>query len=73
METVVQVLLSVARELAQRAKAAMPKLREGEKIRREWFSDGVYCRETVFAGEIFLSRYDFRKAELVESREKASA
>ena len=55
------VLFAVANGLAQTAKDSLPELRDGERIKREWFSDGVYYRETVFDGEIFTSQYDFRQ------------
>lgn len=55
------VLLAVAKELAAQAKASMPELMEGERIQREWYSKGVYYRETLLNGEIILSRYDFRQ------------
>ena len=55
------VLFAVANGLAQTAKDSLPELRDGERIKREWFSDGVYYRETVFDGEIFTSQYDFRR------------
>ena len=61
MTTASTVLLAVASELAKSAISNMPKMREGEKIRREWFKDGIYCRETEFNGEIFNSQYDFRQ------------
>ena len=57
------VLFAVANGLAQTAKDSLPELRDGERITREWFSDGVYYRETVFDGEIFTSQYDFRQRE----------
>ena len=39
------------------------EVEDGERLKREWFSDGVYYRETVFDGEIFTSQYDFRQRE----------
>ena len=38
----------------------MPELRDGERIRREWYKDGVFYRETTLDGDIFLSQYSFR-------------
>ncbi len=55
------VLLAVAKELAQTAKDSLPKLREGEKIQREWLTDGVYYRETTLDGDTYLNQYDFRQ------------
>ena len=39
----------------------MPKLREGERIQREWYKNGVYYRETTLDGETYQSQYDFRQ------------
>lgn len=55
------VLFAVATELAELAKSSMPKMREGEKIQREWFENGVYYRETALGDEVFRSHYDFRQ------------
>ena len=60
MPTLVAILLKVASELEQLAKNGMPK---GEIV-REWFSDGVYYRESVFNGKKVLSRFDFRSRSL---------
>lgn len=61
MKGVTAVLFAVAKELAAQAKASFPELREGERIQREWYDNGVYSRETVLNGESFLSQYDFRQ------------
>lgn len=63
------VLFAVAKELAQTAKDSLPELRDGERIQREWFTDGVYYRETAFNGESFISQYDFRQRECASSKE----
>lgn len=63
ISTIAAVLSTVAQELAQTAKDSLPELREGERIRREWYKDGVYYRETALDGEIFLSQYDFKQRE----------
>lgn len=55
-----EVLITIANELARKAKSSIPNLREGEKIRREWFKNGVYFRETVLNGDIFLAQYNFK-------------
>lgn len=55
------VLLAVATELAKQAKSEMPEMREGEEVRREWYEDGVYYRETEVDGKVFQSLYDFRQ------------
>ena len=54
------VLLAVASELAKQAKSNMPELRDGERIRREWYKDDVFYRGTTLDGDIFLSQYSFR-------------
>lgn len=61
MKTAPAVLLAVATELAKQAKSEMPEMREGETVRREWYKDGVYYRETEMNGEVFQSQYDFRR------------
>ena len=55
------VLFAVATELAKEAQDALPKLRDGESVRREWLEDGIYYRETSYNGENFISQYDFRQ------------
>lgn len=55
------VLLAVATELAKQAKSEMPEMRDGEEVRREWYKDGVYYRETEVDGKVFQSLYDFRQ------------
>lgn len=61
MKSAPSVLLAVAAELANTAKANLPKLNDGEEIRREWYEAGVYYRETVLDGMIFTYQYDFRQ------------
>jgi hypothetical protein len=61
MTAATSVLLAVATELAQQAKSSMPEIREGERIQREWYENGVYCRETALDDKLFLSQYDFRQ------------
>ncbi len=55
------VLLAVATELAKTAKDSMPKMREGEYVKREWFDNGIYNRETVLNSDVYLAQYDFRQ------------
>lgn len=55
------VLLAVASELSAMAKGSLPKMREGETVRREWLKDGVYFRESVIGGEVCQAQYDFRQ------------
>lgn len=64
MTEVVRILRTVAEELVEMAKSSMPKIREGEKICREWFCDGVYSRETTFKDKTFLAQFDFRQRKL---------
>ena len=72
MNTVATVLFTIATELAKQAKDSLPKMQDGEKIRREWYEDGIYYRETTFNGKVFQSQYDFRKRKssqiTIESR-----
>lgn len=59
-----EVLLSIATELANTAKASLPKLNDGEIVRREWYENGMYCRETTLNGEIVCCQYDFRQRKI---------
>lgn len=61
MSSTPAVLLAVATELAEQAKAEMPELRDGERVRREWYKNGIYYRETTLDGETYQSQYDFRQ------------
>lgn len=61
MSSASAILLAVATELAEQAKAAMPKLQAGEKLLREWYKAGVFYRETSLDGEIYRSQYSFRQ------------
>ena len=61
MSSTPAVLLAVATELAEQAKAEMPELRDGERVLREWYRSGVYSRETSFDCETYQSQYDFRQ------------
>lgn len=55
------VLIAIAGELADTAKGNLPKIRDGETVRREWYKNGIYYRETVYKGDIYVSQFDFRK------------
>ena len=55
------ILVKVAEELAELARSSVPKLRDGERIKREWLDKGVYYRETVFCGEKFLARFNLKQ------------
>ena len=59
-QAAVETLIAVATELAIHAKKNMPKLREGEIILHESYSNGVYRRETQFEGRIYLNEFDFK-------------
>lgn len=61
MKAAPAVLLAVATELASQAKSSLPKLNDGEEIRREWYEDGVFYRETALNGDVFRYQYDFRQ------------
>lgn len=60
MSAAIIILIRVAEELAELAKNSIPKIRNGEKICREWLKDGVYCRESLFNGKTFLAQFDFK-------------
>ncbi len=62
------VLLAIATELAKSAKDSMPELREGEHIKREWFKDGVYCRETTLNDEVYIAQYDFKQRKCCQTK-----
>lgn len=68
MTPVSAALFAVATELAKSAKESLPEMRDGEELRREWYNDGIYYRETAYQGKRFLSQYDFRQRE---SRQEA--
>lgn len=55
------VLFAVATELAKEAQDALPKLRDGERVQREWLDNGIYYRETSYNGENFISQFNFRQ------------
>ena len=61
MKNALTALLTVAEELAELAKSSIPKLRDGELIRREWLRDGIYCRETTFNGTTYQATFDFKQ------------
>lgn len=61
MSTASSVLLAVATELADMAKAHLPKLNDGEVIRREWYENGMFYRETALGEDIFIYQFDFRQ------------
>ena len=55
------VLIAIAGELANTAKSNLPKSRDGERVQREWYKNGIYYRETVYKNEVYVSQFDFRK------------
>ncbi len=55
------VLIAIAGELANTAKSNLPKIRDGERVQREWYKNGIYYRETVYKNEVYVSQFDFRK------------
>lgn len=61
MKNALTALFTVAKELAELAKSSMPELREDELIKREWLTDGIYYRETVFNGKTYQATFDFRQ------------
>ena len=61
MNTTPAVLLAIITELAELAKNSLPKIQEGEKIKREWYENGIYYRETIYKGETIQAQFDFRQ------------
>ena len=61
MNTAPVVLLTIITELAELAKSNLPKIREGEKIKQEWYKNGIYYRETIYKGKITQAQFDFRQ------------
>ncbi len=61
MTAVSAVLLAVATELEKTAKDSMPKIRDSERIQREWLENGIFYRETIYLNELYISQYDFRQ------------
>ena len=59
-----EVLLSIATELANMAKASLPKLNDGEIVQREWYENGVYYRESMLNGDFVRCQYDFRQRKI---------
>lgn len=57
MSTAPAVLLAVATELAAQAKDSLPKLNDGEEVKREWYENGIFYRETTLS----CYQYDFRQ------------
>ena len=53
------VLLAVATELSELAKASLPTLRKGETVQREWFKDATFYRETELEGQRFIAQFNF--------------
>lgn len=53
------VLLAVATELSELAKASLPALREGEIIKHEWLEDATLYRETILDGQKFIAEFNF--------------
>ena len=41
MKDALRVLVRVAEELATLAREGVPAMRKGERIRREWFEEGI--------------------------------
>lgn len=52
-------------EFVKKAKDSIPNLRDGEKIIREWYKNGVYFRETALNGDIFLAKYNSKLKLLI--------
>ena len=63
------VLLAVAIELSELAKTSLPALQKGETVRREWFKDETFYRETELKGQKYIAQFNFpqRKALMEKS------
>ena len=61
MKAVATVLRAIATELAFDAKQNLPKLKEGEIIKEEYLSNGIYIRKTSLDNQY---KYDFRQRNL---------
>jgi len=68
MSAIPAVFLAVANELAAQAKASLPELHDDERVLREWYSDGIFYRETALNGKVFRSTYDFRQRKSRQER-----
>ena len=55
------VLLAIATELSELAKANMPALRTGETIQREWLKGSTFYRETNLDGQTFIAQFSFKQ------------
>ena len=53
------ILVAVATELSELAKANLPVLRKGEKVQSECFKNGILCRETDWNGQKFIAQFQF--------------
>lgn len=60
MKSASTVLRAIAAELATTAKQNLPKLKEGEKIEKEYLLNGIYVREISFSNRY---QYDFKQKE----------
>ena len=65
MKPFIAILLSIAQELEDLAKNSVPKIREGEIVKREWLEDGVYYRETIFDSKLYQAQFDFKKRKIL--------
>ena len=65
MKLAFSILFTIAEELAELARTSVPKLRDGEKVTREWLDNGVYHRESVLNGAVFHAGYDFRRRKVI--------
>ena len=61
MKAIATVLRAIATELAFDAKQNLPKLKEGETIKEEYLSNGIYICKTSLGNQY---KYDFRQKNL---------
>ena len=63
MKKMAEMMIHIAEELVSSAKASMPKIKQGEVIKREVFENGIYHRETLYKDTLYFAEFDFRHRE----------
>ena len=73
MKLASQVLLAIATELSELAKASLPALRKRETVRREWFKNATLYRETTLDGRTFIAQFNFPKRKVLVEGDNVNA
>ena len=73
MKLASQVLLAIATELSELAKASLPALRKGETVRHEWFENATLYRETTLDGQTFIAQFNFPQRKVLVKGNNANA